>query len=269
LRILPLAWLVIGIVALITNEWRGAVWYATYLVNWLPDHQAPRELAHYWSLAVEEQFYFLWPLLVFGLSRAGLVRVCLAIIALATIARAVLLLWRPDFATLHFLGNATILRADPLAAGAILAVLARAQPLAKVRRQALRLCVIGMIGAIILLSLSSTAGYRAVAYVLQEPVIALAFATALLLVLVDSPGWLKARWLVRLGTISYGVYVIHGCISALLRAQIEMPLIRAGVLLLVSVLAAEISWRLFESPLLAFKSRWPMPRRAHGPVPNA
>jgi hypothetical protein len=48
-----------------TNPW----WYFSYLLNWKPDHgYNDLYLGHLWSLAIEEQFYLVWPLVVWLLS---------------------------------------------------------------------------------------------------------------------------------------------------------------------------------------------------------
>src|SRR5262249_12430502 len=119
--ILPLAWSVALIMALIRNEWSGLFWYMGYFVNWLPHSPPPTDLGHYWSLAVEEQFYLVWPALVFYLSRPTLLRATLAVIVLDIACRLAFSMWPPSFATDQFLGLATFARADTLAVGALLA----------------------------------------------------------------------------------------------------------------------------------------------------
>ncbi|MFJ3667161.1 acyltransferase family protein [Streptomyces sp. NPDC090106] len=79
-------------------------------------------LAHTWSLAVEEQFYLLWPLLLLFLLRrlrARLVLMCVAALCvLPFLWRCVL--WNPD--AVHRIYNGTDTRADQLLAGALIAV---------------------------------------------------------------------------------------------------------------------------------------------------
>src|SRR5213594_314733 len=103
---------------------RDAIWYWTYLSNvrtayngW-PGFGA---IGHFWSLAVEEQFYLIWPVIVLALSRRHLQACCLACIIGALVVRV----------GLNAKGNETAAfvltpaRIDALAVGAYLAISAR------------------------------------------------------------------------------------------------------------------------------------------------
>ena len=88
-RLLPAAALVLAavavltLVALPTLRWAGIAtdirWSSLYAVNWrfaaqavdyLASEEAASPLQHFWSLAVEEQFYVVWPLLLLGTKRS-------------------------------------------------------------------------------------------------------------------------------------------------------------------------------------------------------
>jgi peptidoglycan/LPS O-acetylase OafA/YrhL len=85
-----------------------------------------------WSLAVEEHFYFVWPLLVFVVSRGALLRTSLAMVLLAPLVRGVALRAGVHPETVYCL---TPFRADDLAMGGLLAVVFRSPTLlARVRR---------------------------------------------------------------------------------------------------------------------------------------
>lgn len=75
---------------------------------------------HFWSLAVEEHFYLVWPLIVFFCSRDKLKSVCLTLILAAPILRAVLMLAGFDSVVPYVL---TPTRVDSLALGGLMAVL--------------------------------------------------------------------------------------------------------------------------------------------------
>ncbi len=72
--------------------------------------------------------------------------------------------------------------------------------------------------------------------------------------------WLTWRWLAWIGSVSYGLYVIHGAPSPWMNRNIVHAWSRAGVSLVVSLILAALSWYAFERPIMSLKSRWPMPR---------
>jgi len=75
---------------------------------------------HFWSLAVEEHFYLVWPLVVYFVPRSNLKRVCLTLILGAPLLRAMLMLVGMDSVVPYVL---TVTRVDSLAIGALMAVL--------------------------------------------------------------------------------------------------------------------------------------------------
>jgi len=97
----------------------------TYMLNWYEGLKGfdiiPHPLQHFWSLAIEEQFYLAWPFLVLKLPRRRLITVCFGLMMLGLALRAVLY-------GIHFPVAAytwTFCRTDSLAAGAIVALAAR------------------------------------------------------------------------------------------------------------------------------------------------
>jgi len=99
-------------------------WFWTYMSNfyfarlgWLP-----MSTGHLWSLSIEEQFYILWPLVVFVLRRHTLASTCAIMIGVIAVTRAVLI--QLGFSVLQvYLLTPTHL--DPLLAGAFVALVAR------------------------------------------------------------------------------------------------------------------------------------------------
>ena len=183
---------------------------------------------------------------------------------LCSIARAVLVFWAPPFATVYFLRGATIVAADPILIGSILALLSRNSigGLHQYKRASYWVLSLGVVAASLfeLMRRGPREEWGAkTAYIFIQPSLALAFVAMLLLVLLRPPQWLRWGWLEYIGRISYGVYVIHGCISPWLRAHIADAHMRTAVLLAVSILLASLSWKVFEAPILSLKDRWPMP----------
>ena len=98
LRIFPLYYGVLLVLALTSAPFRDLwPWYVTYLQN-LRMVQAGHFLfaSHLWTLAIEEQFYLVWPLLVFTLPARRIGPVLLMMVPLAVgwrVVGAALLRW--------------------------------------------------------------------------------------------------------------------------------------------------------------------------------
>ena len=146
LRIFPLfyfIWFCVLIGALFLHEqWRPmlVLWplylgnYARFLAGTTAvDHIFTKfpwfviQIGHFWSLAVEEQFYLLWPLVVFKVSnRQTLIRVCSAVMIGALLLRTILVLTLPHtILQMEFLYRMTFSQADAFLFGGLLALLMR------------------------------------------------------------------------------------------------------------------------------------------------
>jgi peptidoglycan/LPS O-acetylase OafA/YrhL len=217
-----------------------------------------------WSLAVEEQFYLVSPLLVRYLSKRSLATVLVLVTLAAPILRFVV---RNHFADGPWLAYRLMpCRADALAVG-MLAALIWNSPKARAWLER-RLLVLYSLFAILfygvaylwrwssdpMLLLTQTAGYT---------LIALFFAVVLLLVLTERTFLLS--WVMRLGFlreiggISYCVYIIHTavyffCHQIILHALPAVTDVRAALVTFLAALMtyaiAKLSWKYFEQPLL-------------------
>ena len=115
--------------------WDHQAWYWSYLVNFaiaLPTVDTPYMTGHFWSLAVEEHFYLLWPPIILLLSRRRAIAGCLALMLLSPALRLALTLhdatpWlTPHLTTIgRFNYCATPTRLDAIASGALAALLIR------------------------------------------------------------------------------------------------------------------------------------------------
>ncbi len=125
LRIFPLYFLVIFLLYLANKEiFEGKVlWYLTYLPNILFFRQKawPGMLSHFWSLGVEEQFYLVWPLLIFTVKERWLKYLCPGIVLLSLAFK----IWLFDRYNPFFSYNdlLTMYNFDAFGIGAILAYL--------------------------------------------------------------------------------------------------------------------------------------------------
>jgi peptidoglycan/LPS O-acetylase OafA/YrhL len=260
LRILPLAWAVALIAAAIEGQWSGLLWYMGYLVNWLPENPPPDVLGHYWSLAVEEQFYLVWPAVVLFAPRRTLPAITIGLIGLDILCRFTFSMWPPSFANQQFLGLATFARADTLAVGALLAQMERSRGLPK---RGIGWAWVGVMIAAVLIFAIHKLEPRGVAplltYNFKWPIIAAGVGAGLLIALVRPPRFLQWAWMRWIGQISYGIYVIHALFGRPLHARFESSLVVFVLQLALTIPLAALSWYFFEAPILAHKRRWPMP----------
>src|SRR5205085_823517 len=107
--------------------WHAEPWLWTYTGNYWMAMQGTwnawtEMIMPLWSLSVEEQFYLLWPLVIFSFSPGTLIRICAGVMIGALALRLVLTASGVNYFTLYVL---TPTRADALAAGALLALLLR------------------------------------------------------------------------------------------------------------------------------------------------
>ena len=250
-------------------------WYWLYLSNWRnASGHILYYLSHFWTLAVEEQFYLVWPFIVFFLSRRSLLKVSAGAILICLAGRSALC-W--NAAWTEFLHRGTIFRMDDLAWGALLA-LAVGDPQLSLQLQ--RWGKVAVTPAIIVLgSILILIGPSA----LSRPMMSVGYTalglTAACLVWIASrrsshPGWsgriLNFRPLRSFGTYSYGIYVLHYPIVILLqmaneRLAAKFPWAESsgGLLVLrivlgfgLSYIAALASWNSLEKHVLRLKERF-------------
>jgi peptidoglycan/LPS O-acetylase OafA/YrhL len=279
LRILPCFYAAVVIVAFagLYQMRQAMTWHFVYLSNFLyagdPGKWSVQPGFHFWSLAVEEQFYLVWPLLVLAVPRRKLAAVTLAAIIIAPLYRAagVLAGWSEVAITTLPFGCL-----DTLAAGALLALLQRdaalRQRLAWLGRP---LLLVAAILAVCLLSMRALDGHWAAQHlpmrfypvwiIGQDLVLAVLFG-ALIAGAARGIGGVAGRVLLLppllwIGKISYGTYVYH--------VFLVYPFVRYGhhvgyklphggwhAFVMVSaatIVVASASWLLMERPINSLK----------------
>lgn len=212
--------------------------------------QAASPVAHFWSLAIEEQFYLLLPVVVVVCVRRGK-RTLSAILAALTIASVAAMLATNDFDLAY---NGTHTRAAELLVGALVA----AQLAGRAARPdgASRL-VMQAAGVAALLSLVVAVAVVSVGdrWLMRGGLSAVAMVSVVLVVAATAPGpvgrLLGASWLVAIGRVSYGIYLFHWPIFGLVTTDrvgvdgIALLAVRA-VVVAVCVVA---SYRILEQPV--------------------
>ena len=268
------------------------IWLWTYTSNFYESWsgRALPLFGHFWSLAVEEQFYLLWPLVVFRADWRTLAGICAACFVGAFIMRLSLLLAGADPA----LGvlRLTPCQLDSLATGAFLALLLRlpgAGSPSRWRGWAWRIFgASALMMTVVVLGYPELIAGHAVLVALCNSGWSVFFGAGLLLAVIEPPGALFRRGLETatlrtIGKYSYGLYVFHWPLGRLwvdqLGKWLERPhgsplgqaTVFQGVYFVLaaasSFLMAWLSWHLYEKHFLRLK-RYFVPRwKAPFPLP--
>jgi len=261
------------------------VWYSTYLTNIrLGGEPLSRPdflfTSHLWSLAVEEQFYLVWPAIVLVFSRRKLMTVCGILVGCALGLRLGLDLSGVEHYVAH---EITPARMDTLAVGAFIALAAR-EP-REFRALTRWTLPVGAASGCVVLGLFAarrslspydvwvqTVGFTAVAFL---------FGALLVSALTVRPATqmhriFTGRSLRWLGKYSYALYLFHWPAAALLAQRSDIPgaiptvlgsalpgqLAFVAAAGLLSMGSAWLSWHLWESQFLKLRKLFPYARSA-------
>jgi peptidoglycan/LPS O-acetylase OafA/YrhL len=215
-----------------------------------------------WSLAVEEQFYFVWPFVILLVSEKTLFRLAVGALIFTPLLRFVC---TPLFASEFTIYMLTPFRADLLCAGAALAILWKNrspafEALCRTRAW------IGVIMGFGLLALSQHWPVMRLAansrpgntFVYSLSLIG---SISLLAWTLADRGWLRSFLSTRpmrfIGQISYTLYLVHLIPIFLLEGHTTSRPVIALISLPIILVYATLSWFLMEKPLIAFAARKP------------
>jgi peptidoglycan/LPS O-acetylase OafA/YrhL len=269
LRIFPAFYAVLLVAALLDMEVTRATfwWHFFYGSNFFmaARHAWPGILSHFWSLAVEEQFYLIWPWLILLLPRRWLRRALILTCLVGPLSRSACFFFAPENTVALITITPSCL--DLLGAGALLALLWHERNDAACARW--RLFGLATLPVIALMLLCVPADHPAVR-IFSPALQAFAFAAVIDGAARGFTGatgaFLTWRPLVWIGQISYGLYLTHNfahwLAPRLLRQLTHYRLsyfpsetLHIALLLAISFAAATASWYLIERPFNRLKDR--------------
>jgi len=262
-----------------SEDWWMAFLFIPNVSVLLTGHNIGPGTGHLWSLGIEEQFYLLWPLIVFHTSVATLRRICLLIIPLAFATRIFLVLQGFDSWQIY---TFTLSRFDALATGALLATFSASW----IREHARPFAILCFLLCLISVVLIAVAGPRVdsspIMYTIGLTIVTACFGTFVALTAHELFGVsrrLSHPVLIFFGSYSYTLYVVHPLLRAFFvqflnryfpsLGYLESFLVTTVVVGGSSVVFAMLSWRLLEQPILALKAHFGYSRTAYRRLDNA
>jgi len=272
--------LLIGAVFGIAEVRTNFFWLATFQAN---NHFAflgywPGAIAHFWSLAVQEQFYLLWPLVVLVLPRRWFLPAMAAFIlfglgfrifCIATTANTITR-WVTLFGCI-----------DSFAVGALIAYLNESRWLRKIPRLSPALLLAMPLAAFAafflgraLMTLPENNLWLGLTESVDEIFLAWLLTAAVVGIRGRYGSFLSWSPLVYLGKISYGIYVYHVFIIILISpllgrlglTESHDSYVRLAVLLGLTISLSSLSWHYLEQPFLAWKNTLAKRRPAAVPI---
>jgi peptidoglycan/LPS O-acetylase OafA/YrhL len=273
-RILPPVLLAFGIAAaFIPIPWREVGWWDALFAANIAEVLHPYEskgLAVLWSLAVEEQFYLLWPFAIRFMSRKSLIRLLVTVLICEPLIRGIATPFLSSQIPIYFL---TPFQLDGLGVGALLAILLES-PTAMERIKHWS-GVMVTASAILVVGLNYDTAFRREAHTIAFNSVGYSlivfFSVSLISFVVLHEQSVLSRFLswkifVKVGLMSYGLYLFHSIGIDIAR---EVGLshgtwhpIRAALCALPFVVALSwLSFNFYERPFIALGVRWTTPRQ--------
>ncbi|MFI5171676.1 MAG: acyltransferase family protein [Chitinophagales bacterium] len=234
----------------------NAIYFFTYTQNMLIFREGLQgiQVNHTWSLAVEEQFYLIWPWLLLFLPNKLLIRILLLVILVIMVLKGFVFEPNTKFLTVsHF---------DTLGAGAVIALLMNEnilKPIHWINKYKTLL----VIGSLIILCWGSFFKMHEMLVEISVMMISVALVMGCYFGFTGNFGkFLNHSGLQYLGIISYGLYLYHKPIPSIFKMIIERNgmVIDHTILLIIALgltfLLAHFSYQLIEKPFLKMKTRF-------------
>lgn len=272
LRIFPIYYLTLVVAAIIFKKVRSDfIWYLTYTTNLMVfvQNSFDQYATHFWTLAIEEQFYLLWPLIILFLPQRHLLKAIFITIALAPISRFI------GYYGLNLsitqIGVFPVASFDALGLGALLAFYTQNHDRFKYAKR--NLCKFGLWVCLPLMIYFIIISFVFRGTVLLNTLIRPTILSIFFVWLVSSASkgftgpigrFLELNFLVFIGKISYGIYVYHyfmnpiyGIVSWRLHLDNSIPLLFEILLKVIASFAiAILSWFFIEKPINNFKKHF-------------
>lgn len=263
-------WVVLFNQELLTKIWGDAAASIFYLTNWwfifhklsyFDSFGAPSPFKHLWFLALQEQFFFVWPiLLIIGLRFVKKRRTLSVIVFILALCSSLLMgiLYNPDVDPSRiYYGTDT--RSFELLIGSLLAIVFPIERLSQEKASAKLKNVLNIAGlftlAVFILSSIFVDEYQSFLY--QGGLFLFSLNTAVLIACICHPGtfvgnilsWKPLRWI---GTRSYEIYLWHYPIMVLSTPINEIgnpSYLRVSLQLIITCIIAELCYRFIETPI--------------------
>ncbi len=236
--------------------------YCLLAGNWIyVFHGLPASFAiPLWTVSIEEQFYLLWPLALRRVRPRSVAVIAIGVLIFANLLRIGLAIAGAPVDAMEY---NTFTRLDPIALGTLIALFGHRLPTFS-RWQRVALLgggVVAWIAAYAFSVSSNPPDVSSVRLAAGHAVTAVASVAILLSVLGSQNQFLRHGWLLYLGKISYGLYVVHElahlCASWLVHAATPLQVLaQSAVALVFTILLAAASYRWLESPFLRLKERF-------------
>lgn len=249
------------------------VWLWTYLQNWLyifKNGGGTEALHHLWSLAVEEQFYLIWPLAILVIKKPTHLLLLLGVVLLSVIALRYIV-WIYKIENLAYFNLYTFSRVDGICIGSMLALIVKINP------GFLEKCNTAIVLVL--------AGFNFLFYFINRyydfafPFLAIVGYTtfAILFALLVHEGIGGRNKLVNFifnnrlmkffGKISYGLYIYHWPVYILAHSSLQKwsasnitfinsQILAAFLSFCIAILISIISYRYFESIFVKWKQKF-------------
>jgi len=266
LRILPLYYLFLIIYYFVMpvmahgafQPFKSQIWFWIYLQNIAGTFgwklAGP---AHYWSLAIEEQFYLIWPFIIYYLDIPKIRQAIYLTILISFLVKFIML--SKGLSVFFF----TLTRMDELAIGALLALFEiNGQLVPKnLKKFTLIFTIIAIPTGVVFIALGGK-GLDIVQFTKFTLVAVMCFSFICLLITMNDQHWLKrifkVKPLVYTGKISYGLYIFHPLCFYLIGYYFNPQSIAINLTacFAVTYIVASLSYYLFESRFLALKQKF-------------